>query len=77
MKDYSIGSILAKFIYSLTYKHLPENAIESAIYTGSIDIVLPSTAQTDWDDIEVKVYGGGKELGLRYIGALNIVAGNS
>jgi len=43
-------------------------------YTGSLDIVLPTNAQTDWDDIEVKVFNGGKELGLRYLGALNIVA---
>jgi hypothetical protein len=54
-------------------RSVPESATPTE-YTGTIDIVLPTNAQTDWDDIEVKVFNGGKELGLRYIGALNIVA---
>jgi len=54
-------------------RSLPESATPTE-YTGTIDIVLPVTAQTDWGDIEVKVFDGGKELGLRYIGALKIVA---
>ena len=54
-------------------RSLPESTIPTT-YTGSIDIVLPTNALTDWDDIECKVYGGSKELGLRYIGALNVVA---
>jgi hypothetical protein len=52
---------------------LPESSAP-ATYTGTLDIVLPAAAQTDWDDIECKVSDGGKELGLRYIGALSIVA---
>ena len=54
-------------------RSLPESATPTT-YAGSIDIVLPTNAQTNWDSIECKVYSGSKELGVRYIGALNIVA---
>lgn len=54
-------------------RSLPESAAP-VTYTGSIDITLPTNALPDWDDIECKVYDGSKELGLRYIGALNVVA---
>ena len=54
-------------------RSLPESTTPTT-YTGSIDIVLPTNALTDWDDIECKVYDGSKELGLRYISALNVVA---
>lgn len=53
-------------------RSLPESSTPTT-YTGSLDIVLPASAVADWDDIECKVYNGDKELGLRYIGALNIV----
>jgi len=54
-------------------RSLPESTTPQ-LYSGSLDIVLPTTAQTDWDDIEAKVFNGSKELGLRYLGALGIVA---
>lgn len=42
-------------------------------YTGYLDIVLPVGAQNNWNDIECKVKNGGKELGLNYQDALNII----
>jgi hypothetical protein len=46
--------------------------------SSSLDIVLPSTAETNWDDIYAKVCKdscslGGYELGLGYENALDIV----
>ncbi len=43
-------------------------------YTGSLDLALPANAGTDWNDIECKVFDGGKELGVNYQDALNIVS---
>ncbi len=42
-------------------------------YTGSLDLGLPANAGTDWNDIECKVFDGGKELGVNYQDALNVV----
>jgi hypothetical protein len=39
-----------------------------------IDIMIPSNVAEDWNDIYAKVTGGGKELGLGYENALNVVA---
>jgi len=68
-----ITRIYDEKVHKSRSRSLPESTTPQT-YTGTLDIILPVTAQTDWDDIEVKVYDGGKELGLRYIGALNIVA---
>ncbi len=53
-------------------RSLPQTTTPT-LYTGNLDIVLPTNTVSDWDDIECKVSGGGEELGLRYLGALNIV----
>jgi hypothetical protein len=43
-------------------------------FTGYIDLVMPTPAQTKWNDIECKVFNGGEELGINYQDALNVVA---
>lgn len=42
-------------------------------YTGSLDLVLPANAGANWNDIECKVFNGGKELGINYQDALNVI----
>lgn len=44
-----------------------------ALYSGTIDLVMPASPDPSWNDIECKVFGGGLELGVNYQDALNVV----
>lgn len=52
-------------------RSLPQS-VSPLLYSGSLDVVLLSSAQADWNDIEAKVTGGGAELGIRVKDCLSV-----
>ena len=70
---YTTLGIYDEIVHKSKSRSLPQSASPTE-YTGSIDLVMPTPAETKWNDIEAKVKNGGKELGLNYQNALNVVS---
>jgi len=70
---YKVVGILDEIVAKSKSRSLPESTTPKE-YTGYLDLVMPTPAETKWNDIYAKVTGGGKELGLGYENALNVVA---
>jgi len=69
---YTVLGVYDEIVYKSKSRSLPESAAP-ATYDGSLDVVMPTPAETKWNDIQAKVFNGGKELGLVYLDALNVV----
>jgi len=54
-------------------RSLPQSTTPTT-YSGYLDLVMPTPAESKWNDIEAKVFNGGKELGVNYQDALNVVS---
>ena len=70
---YTTLGVYDEIVHKSKSRSLPESTTPKE-YTGYIDLVMPTPAQTKWNDIECKVKNGGKELGLNYQDALNVVS---
>lgn len=69
---YTILGIYDEIVAKSKSRSLSESSTPRE-YSGYIDLVMPTPAETKWNDIEAKVMGGGKELGVNYQDALNVV----
>lgn len=69
---WTVATIYDEKVSKSKSRSLPACSVPTT-FEGSLDIVLPMGAQENWNDIECKVFNGGKELGLNYQNALNIV----
>jgi len=70
---YKVAGILDEIVTKSKSRSLSESATPKS-YTGYLDLVMPTPADIKWNDIYAKVTGGGKELGLGYENALDVVA---
>ena len=68
----TIAGIYDEKVHQSRNRDLPRSDILTT-HSGNLDLVLPATAATDWSDIEAKVFDGGKELGVNYQNALNVI----
>lgn len=71
----SLGSTMNAVYFEKTANSKSRTVTGPVDVSDAMQIVLPAEAALDWDDIQAKVTGGGKELGVNYQDALNIVAG--
>jgi len=69
---YTILGIYDEIVKVSKTRSLPASAT-ATIFTGYLDLVMPAAAETKWNDIECKVFNGGRELGVNYQDALNVV----
>lgn len=69
---YIIAGIYTDKVIKSESRSLPKSTIPTT-YTGSLDLVMPTGAAENWNDITCKVFDGGKELGVTYDGALNVI----
>lgn len=69
---YTTLGVYDEIVHKSKSRSLPESATPTT-YDGTLDLVMPTPAETKWNDIEAKVYNGDKELGLNYQDALNVI----